>query len=94
MEKTWKPRRAVEEARSFEWAGAINEGGECSSMRYRLMMQEPRDWIRPGFVLKPDTEESEWRRGWLLELGLGSVSIRSVGDAIDCRRNRIAPGER
>lgn len=44
-------------------------------------MQVPMDWIRPGFVLKPDTEESERALRLAARAGMASVSMRSVGDA-------------
>lgn len=25
------------------------------------MLQNPNNWVRPGFVLKPDTEELDWK---------------------------------
>lgn len=55
-----KPRRAVETGDTW--------GENFESMRVEAlvpmsvdaMLQNPNDWIRPGFVLKPDTEELDW----------------------------------
>lgn len=53
-------------------------------------MQEPREWMRAGFVLKPDTEQSGRRRGWLLELERGACGFgrwvvqRAAGESRKC----------
>lgn len=46
-----------------------------------VTLQKPNDWMRPGFVLKPDTDKSDWETlggGRVQAEGIKRVPIRLV----------------
>lgn len=57
-----KPRRAVN--RNGEESGEMSCASECVKIRVdcgsMLLLQEPKRWVRSGFVLKPNTEQVDW----------------------------------